>query len=111
MKSGAVWQRDLGHRLKREQDNMAEGGGREKQVKEGERRNTRRDQEQTMKETGNCREREMEIGKEECKARVTFEVGQSNKSNNRGRPSKRGKARGAGATEEHGRRTFARWRF
>lgn len=34
----------------------------------------------------------MDIGKEECRARVTFEVGQSSRSN-RGRPGKRGKGR------------------
>lgn len=35
----------------------------------------------------------MEIGKEECRVKVTFEVGQSSRSNNRGRPSRRGKGK------------------
>jgi len=42
-----------------------------------------------VEETDNSEEREMELGKEECRARVTFEVGQSSKNNNRGRPAKR----------------------
>ena len=62
-------------------------------MKEGEGRNTWREQERTMKEEGDCREREMEIGKEECRARVTFGVRKSSQSNNRGRPTRRGKGR------------------
>lgn len=62
-------------------------------MKEGKRRNTQREKEQIAEETDNSGEKEMEIGREECKARVTFEVGQSSRSNNRGRPSKRGKGR------------------
>lgn len=92
-KGRVVWPRDSGHRLKRRKNNMAEGGRRERQVKEGERRSTREEQEQIAEETENSGEKEMGIGKEECQARVTFEVGQSSRSNNRGRPSKRGKGR------------------
>jgi len=83
-KSESGWQRDPGHRLRRKQEGMAEGGRKERLSKEGEERNIWREQERMEEEEGNCREGKMETGKEECRVKVTFEVGQSNRSNNKG---------------------------
>lgn len=53
----------------------------------------RREQERSEEEEGICREVEMETGKEEHMEKVNFEVGQSSRGSNRGRPSRRGKGR------------------
>jgi len=71
---------------------MAEGGRSGRQEKKGEGKNSRRAKEQITVETDSSGEKEMEIGKEECRARVTFEVGKSSISNRR-RPGKRGTGR------------------
>ena len=110
----SVWQRDVNQRLKRHLSARMEGRRRGRQEKEGEGKTIGREQDHMMVATDNSDEKDMKIEKEDGGMGTTFEIGQSSRNSNRGRPSKRGKGRrrrGRGRTRqgEYGGRETSTW--